>query len=486
MNWWEEKWFTTLPEKIKQNYYSAYNHKFINDSDIDELKKLPRQTHAVIQTVPLNAYSQSIQNMRNLAVYRNFNRAAEIQQGNNGEMEHDPLMKAMINQMSSVGKVAKEGGTQAQMVGTAAISMIHSMRSFGNSTAEFVFGTFFECFKQKYFNEPIQKYVKPKARILIKGTCRDLFIMFAIVNNMKDNKINYLNITSEAFINNITQVIYDTYNSYAIDMAKNLWDVKPPDNILITIGRQVTDTVFSLTKYIQNSYNIQTYKILVPSIKLMGENEFNDINVIMRAINNTIGLVGRKENNNEISCRWKDDGIKFIMTYLQEAEQKIRDECINSIKDTLMKTTPSSNVTNESFQKFINNSLFDKLVINSIRSQIVLKEKDNVQNNQNQDNQNRDNNNADIINTDQFSDGDDGYTELRNLNWQDVSRSLLKHTAPQLIGMNTSGNTGVYNQQASNSEQRAQLSSTQQSILDQLKKLKPEEIQTIIQHINIK
>jgi len=38
MNWWEEKWFTTLPEKIKQNYYSAYNHKFINDSDIDELK----------------------------------------------------------------------------------------------------------------------------------------------------------------------------------------------------------------------------------------------------------------------------------------------------------------------------------------------------------------------------------------------------------------------------------------------------------------
>lgn len=369
MNWWQENWFTTLPKDVQEKYYSAYVNGDINDSDIINLKKLPAPVHPRVQSLPPAGYSQSIKNMLNMPGYKNFDRAAEMAAGKTGKQKLDPFSNFAFSQLSNMAKAAKAGGGYAQVLGAAAASVPNALKDFGDDASNFVFGKFFECFKGKYFNLPIRS-INPQSKM--NGTCAEVFCAYAIGQYMFSKGITRLDLNDEAFKQNAGKIVSIVFKKDVDKIAENLWVKGMRHNLLMTMASMARDTMFVLTDIIQKKLGVQTFNLIVPPIKRMGEGAF-DTSIVLNGIAKiNMRSMGGAISNNVIDFGWRaKSNIKELInttaSELRVAEQKIRDECLKQLKGELgekVKNMPTINreykAANESWNTF--KSKFDKIV----------------------------------------------------------------------------------------------------------------------------
>ena len=338
MNWWQEQWFTTLPQDVQSKYYSAYQNGFLDNNDINVLKTLPNQAHGRIQTLPPYAYKQSIKNMKKISSYNSFDRAADLGKGKTGKMPSNVIQQFTTNRLSDMAKAAKDGGGYVS-VATAGLKSIPSLIKKTNSNiSNIVYGKLFDCIQNKCYTKPIFENL----------TWKDLFATLIVLNGIlmlseaSGKKIKF-NITNSSLIDEIgkiSSIMIDKFDRLLYDMANNFWSYgeSANENIFQKITNGYITFVTDPTREIIQGLDIPTPLSIIPYVKRIVDGiNLSDPNVILSSFKKYNFGRFRSGDDFNFEAGWgsgKEHVNKIIVTInhqLRQAETSFRNECLKAV-----------------------------------------------------------------------------------------------------------------------------------------------------------
>lgn len=301
MNFTNESWFTNLPANTQQDIIYQYQNGSLTDNDISKLK---------------NVYS--------------------------------PQPKSKVKPMNTIAKVGFgpliAGGTAASN-GSGFLDTMKAMgrssgnefKSAGSDILNTIFDPFFNCFKSKFFAE---------------DSYGPIFVAYAIgINSVLNNDTN-IDLNNPNVIKNIPLVVNSVFNQYLPKMAEIIWTDGLKTGFFSTIADTIRDGMFYTTDKLLKMLNAQTFNILLPAMKSMG-NIFT-YDYIKKSLNRTgINQFGITKNGDIINI----DISKFrnstptLKNLLKDGIIEIRGECINNMKTGFL------NKFNEALKSFKESSV---------------------------------------------------------------------------------------------------------------------------------
>jgi len=288
MNWTNEPWFINLPDNTQQEIISDYQNGNITDNDISKLKGI---------------YSPKVKSK---------------------SKPMSTLDKIAFNPLSAMAKAGNSGGSLFNVMGTGLTSTGKEIKDVGVSGIAKLFDPFFNCFKSNFF---------------IDNYSGHMFVVYAIGKNIILNNDKTINLNDPNVIQLIPKVVQGTFDDYMPTMANIIWSEGLSTGLFSTIASGVRNTMFYTTDKVLSLLKLQTYNILIPSMKSMS-NIFSYDYIKDSFKNNNLSQFGISIKNDVINTNISilQDKMSLIEEMLKKDIMKSRDECINKMKNNITKS----------------------------------------------------------------------------------------------------------------------------------------------------
>ena len=289
MNWTLEPWFTNLPADTQQDLIDQYESGGLSDNNISSLKAMytPQQKPVM---KPLNAFG-----------------------------------KAVFNPLEASAKAAANGGNIFNVMGAHAKSLGGEIKEMSSGGIITVLKPFFNCFESKLF----APYEKSYGHALA---------LYAFCNHiLLSNDPGSINLNKPNIVNLLPEIVQSQFDDYAPKIAEIIWTDGLATGLFSTIAEAYRNIVFYTTDKILEMINLQTFNILVPSIKQLGTGKFN-VDYIINALGTfNLSKLGITNNGGVLTTNIEvlREKLPLLEEQLRQGIMSMRDECIINMKQNI-------------------------------------------------------------------------------------------------------------------------------------------------------